>query len=132
MVTNNVRDTEIMYTNDYLLHTFHVTSHSTMPRNSVQNPLTLFPCAGDAIHPELWNRGLVYETLKVSHLYYCVSRVIHTHLVYIYVIKLSSAYKTASRQKRQSFHLLSFFPGLALYYKNSWYIWCHSVPLVVQ
>ena len=41
----------------------HETSHSTVPQNStVQNLQTLFLRNSDAIHPELWNRSLVYET----------------------------------------------------------------------
>ena len=50
--------------NCILSHTFHMTLHSIVhvPRNGVQSPQTLFPHAGDVIHPVLWNRGLVYET----------------------------------------------------------------------
>ena len=33
-----------------------------VPGNSAQSAQTLFPRAGDTIHPELRNRGLVYET----------------------------------------------------------------------
>ena len=33
-----------------------------MPRIGAQNSQTLFPRAGDEIHPALRNRGLVYET----------------------------------------------------------------------
>ena len=54
------------FCNCVLSHTFHMTLHSIVPRNSVQRPKTLFPCAGDEIHPVLWNRGLVYETIVCS------------------------------------------------------------------
>ena len=43
----------------------HVTILSNLPVGA-QNPQTLFPCAGDEIHPALRNRGLVYETI-VNH-----------------------------------------------------------------
>ena len=42
------------------------------PRNSAQSAQTLFPRAGDAIHPELRNRGLVYET-KLAAVWFIVN-----------------------------------------------------------
>ena len=42
-----------------------MTLHSIVSRNGVQSPQTLFPRAGDVVHPVLRNRGLVYQTRMV-------------------------------------------------------------------